>query len=78
MPPSTHRVIDGVWVRRIAPGGTNADIVAGSGEGGVCGDGGSALDACLNPQHVAPDTAGNLLPTPRLLRLTLATGRPVR
>ena len=35
------------------------DTIAGSGKGGYCGDGGPAIDACLNGTGLAIDNAGN-------------------
>jgi hypothetical protein len=34
-------------------------VFAGSGNGGLCGDGGPAIDACMDPVGFAPDNAGN-------------------
>lgn len=47
-------------IRRIAPDG-RIEHVAGNGEADWCGDGGAAVDACLNdPEGLALDGAGNL------------------
>lgn len=57
-------------VRRVKPDGT-ITTVAGNGTGGLSGDGGSALDAGMDPASVALDDAGNLYianASPKLVR----------
>jgi alpha-tubulin suppressor-like RCC1 family protein/sugar lactone lactonase YvrE len=47
-------------IRKVTPGGA-ISTVAGTGVSGFCGDGGSAVNACLNgPRGVTIDSSGNL------------------
>jgi len=48
-------ITDALRVRRFDVASGQVTFIAGNADGGTCGDGGLALDACLNPTRIAVD-----------------------
>jgi hypothetical protein len=69
-------VSTGTRIRRIDAATGRIDPFAGDGNGGYCGDGGPAVDACLSAYDIGVDGDGNLFASSsfRLRRVDATTG----
>ena len=69
-------VSTGTRIRRIDAATGRIDPFAGNGNGGYCGDGGPAVDACLSAYDIGVDGDGNLFASSsfRVRRVDVTTG----